>query len=122
MPLYKYVANRFLTAVQNLLMGAKLSEYHTGFRAYSRHALSHGLSPRVESGGSGRAVPGLEDALRVFEIHEGQVGVACFVNDLLACLFVVPHPDDYRHLHRTLLEDFFGEEKTRFGNIICDAF
>jgi glycosyltransferase involved in cell wall biosynthesis len=34
MPLYKYVANRFLTAFQNLLLGVKLSEYHTGFRAF----------------------------------------------------------------------------------------
>ena len=40
MPLYKYVANRFLTAVQNLLMGQKLSEYHTGFRAFSREVLT----------------------------------------------------------------------------------
>jgi glycosyltransferase involved in cell wall biosynthesis len=39
MPLYKYVANRFLTAFQNLLMHAKLSEYHTGFRAFSRKVL-----------------------------------------------------------------------------------
>ncbi|MGA2114053.1 MAG: glycosyltransferase family 2 protein [Bryobacteraceae bacterium] len=39
MPLYKYVSNRFLTLIQNLLMGAKLSEYHTGFRAYSRELL-----------------------------------------------------------------------------------
>lgn len=39
MPLYKYVANRFLTAVQNLLIGQKLSEYHTGFRAFSRKVL-----------------------------------------------------------------------------------
>lgn len=39
MPLYKYVSNRFLTLVQNLLMGAKLSEYHTGFRAFSRELL-----------------------------------------------------------------------------------
>ena len=39
MPLYKYVANRFLTAFQNLLMGAKLSEYHTGYRAFSAKAL-----------------------------------------------------------------------------------
>ncbi len=36
MPLYKYVANRFLTAVQNVLMGTKLSEFHTGYRAFSR--------------------------------------------------------------------------------------
>ena len=39
MPLYKYVANRFLTLVENLALGAKISEYHTGFRAYSRKAL-----------------------------------------------------------------------------------
>jgi len=39
MPFYKYVANRFLTAFQNIFTGAKLSEYHTGFRAYSREVL-----------------------------------------------------------------------------------
>lgn len=39
MPLYKYVANRFLTAFQNLFLGAKLSEYHTGYRAFSRKVL-----------------------------------------------------------------------------------
>ena len=39
MPFYKYVSNRFLTLVQNWLMGAKLSEYHTGYRAYTRRVL-----------------------------------------------------------------------------------
>jgi glycosyltransferase involved in cell wall biosynthesis len=39
MPYYKYVANRILTFVQNLLLGQKLSEYHTGFRAFSRELL-----------------------------------------------------------------------------------
>jgi glycosyltransferase involved in cell wall biosynthesis len=39
MPRYKYVANRLLTAAQNLLMGGKLSEYHTGYRAWSRKVL-----------------------------------------------------------------------------------
>ena len=39
MPPYKYVANRFLTVFQNLMLGAKLSEYHTGFRAFSRKVL-----------------------------------------------------------------------------------
>jgi glycosyltransferase involved in cell wall biosynthesis len=39
MPYYKYVANRFLTAFQNLFLGVKLSEYHTGFRAFSRQLL-----------------------------------------------------------------------------------
>jgi glycosyltransferase involved in cell wall biosynthesis len=39
MPVWKYAANRFLTGVENLLMGAKLSEYHTGYRAFSRKLL-----------------------------------------------------------------------------------
>ena len=39
MPLYKYVANRFLTLVENILLGQKFSEYHTGFRAFSREVL-----------------------------------------------------------------------------------
>jgi glycosyltransferase involved in cell wall biosynthesis len=39
MPRYKYVANRFLTLFQNLLLGYKLSEYHTGYRAFSRKVL-----------------------------------------------------------------------------------
>ena len=39
MPRYKYVANRFLTATQNALAGAKLSEYHTGYRAFTRRVL-----------------------------------------------------------------------------------
>jgi glycosyltransferase involved in cell wall biosynthesis len=39
MPLYKYIANRFLTFSQNLLMNQKLSEYHTGFRAFSGEVL-----------------------------------------------------------------------------------
>jgi hypothetical protein len=39
MPLYKYFANRALTAFQNLLAGAKLSEYHTGYRAFSRQVI-----------------------------------------------------------------------------------
>lgn len=40
MPQYKYVANRILTLVQNMLVGYKLSEYHTGYRAFSRELLS----------------------------------------------------------------------------------
>jgi len=39
MPLYKYVANRLLTAIQNLLLNYKLSEYHTGYRAFDRRVL-----------------------------------------------------------------------------------
>lgn len=39
MPLYKYVANRFLTLLENMAVGAKLSEYHTGYRAFTREVL-----------------------------------------------------------------------------------
>jgi glycosyltransferase involved in cell wall biosynthesis len=39
MPLYKYISNRILTFIQNVVMGAKLSEYHTGYRAYLRIVL-----------------------------------------------------------------------------------
>lgn len=39
MPVWKYIANRFLTLTENILIGAKLSEYHTGYRAFSRELL-----------------------------------------------------------------------------------
>ena len=39
MPIWKYIANRALTLVENILLNAKLSEYHTGFRSFSRHLL-----------------------------------------------------------------------------------
>ncbi len=39
MPLYKYIGNRFLTMLENIILGQNLSEYHTGFRAYSREIL-----------------------------------------------------------------------------------
>lgn len=39
MPLYKFVANRFLTWLENLVLGTSFSEFHTGYRAYNRHAL-----------------------------------------------------------------------------------
>jgi len=40
MPMYKYIANRFLTLFQNIVIGQKLSEYHTGFRAFSAEVLN----------------------------------------------------------------------------------
>jgi len=39
MPLYKYISNRILTFIENMMIGAKLSEYHTGYRAFSRELL-----------------------------------------------------------------------------------
>src|SRR5262249_42545090 len=40
MPKYKYIFNRFLTAFENLFLGIKVSEYHTGYRAFSREVLT----------------------------------------------------------------------------------
>jgi hypothetical protein len=40
-PVYKYIANRFLTLFQNIMMNAKLSEYHTGYRAFTRTVLEN---------------------------------------------------------------------------------
>ena len=84
---------------------------------YSASALSHGLDPHIETVTPGEWIDGLEDALRVFEILHGQVGVLIFVADALAAAFVVPHPDDYRRLHRTLLGDFYGELIYRYAGM-----
>lgn len=82
---------------------------------YSRRAISSGLSPRSEDAVPGAWIHGLDEALRVFEIHERQVGVLIFVADALASAFVVSHPDDYSALHRSLLEDFYGELLFQYG-------
>jgi hypothetical protein len=77
-------------------------EYVRAFRKY-------GLGIRSEPVAQGRDILGLEEALRVFEIHERQVGVLLFVAETLAAAFVVPSHADYRLLHDTLLQDFYGE-------------
>ncbi|WP_202971179.1 ARPP-2 domain-containing protein [Saccharothrix sp. ALI-22-I] len=76
---------------------------------WSQRAVRHGLSPRVEEAYLGAEVEGLADALKVFEIHPDQCGVLVYVADALAAAFVVPHPDDYRALHATLVRDLYGE-------------
>ncbi|MFC5753720.1 hypothetical protein ACFPZN_49570 [Actinomadura rugatobispora] len=82
---------------------------------WSQRALRGGLSPRAERTFLGLHVRGLEDALGVFEVHPGQCGVMVYVADALASAFVVPHPDDYRALHATLVEDLFGETIYQYG-------
>ncbi|MEU9890702.1 hypothetical protein [Sphaerisporangium sp. NPDC051011] len=76
---------------------------------WSRRAITHGLSPRAEAAYAGAEVSGLDDALRVFEIHPGQCGLLIYVADALAGANVVPHPEDYRALHPTLIRDLYGE-------------
>jgi hypothetical protein len=103
----------------HLAMEGFLSLFFSGpdlaWRDYSRYALSHGLGCRWEYVVSGRAIAGLDQALRVFEIHEGQVGVLLFVADALASAFVVPTPEDYRAMHTSLLEDFYGDLLYEYG-------
>ncbi|MEV0233139.1 hypothetical protein [Nonomuraea sp. NPDC050786] len=76
---------------------------------WSRQALAHGLSARAEDAYIGAEVRGLEDALKVFEIYPGQCGLLLYAGDALASAFVVPHPEDYRALHPTLVRDMYGE-------------
>ena len=76
---------------------------------WNRRAVNRGLSPWAGQAYTGAEVAGLADALRVFEIHPGQCGMLLYVADALAAALVVPHPDDYRVLHPTLLLDLFGE-------------
>ncbi|MYW31874.1 hypothetical protein [Streptomyces sp. SID2119] len=81
----------------------------TAWEEWSRRALRDGLSPRAEDAYLGWSVRGLGDALRIFEIHPDQCGVMVYVSDALAAAFVVPHPEDYRLLHASLVEDLYGE-------------
>ncbi|MBD2359594.1 hypothetical protein H6G36_00010 [Anabaena minutissima FACHB-250] len=106
-------ANQLRFLPLHLAMEGFLSLFFSGptiaWSEYSKYALSHGLGSRYETSVSGRYIAGLEEALRVFEIHERQVGVLVFVAESLASAFVVPTPEDYRALHTSLLEDFYGE-------------
>ncbi|GAA1248792.1 hypothetical protein GCM10009665_44610 [Kitasatospora nipponensis] len=76
---------------------------------WSQQAVRSGLSPRAEEALLGGRVRGLADALRHFEIHPGQCGVLLYTGDALAAAFVVPHPEDYRALHPSLVQDLYGE-------------
>ncbi len=91
------------------LLGLEFGGSDIAWRYLSRAALRNGLSPRVEVSISGYAVPGLEEALRVFEIEDGQSGVLVYVADQLVSAFVTPHPADYRALHASLVLDQFGD-------------
>lgn len=91
---------------------------------YSTAAMRTDLSPRIETVVPGDQIAGLDDALRLFEIHENQVGVLVFVSESLASAFVVPHPEDYVALHHTLITDFYGDLIWQYGfyatdNVVC---
>jgi hypothetical protein len=82
---------------------------------YSRKSSIEGFSERTEYSATGRSISDLSEALRVFEIHENQVGVLLFVGEALASAFILPSPADYRSLHNTLLNDFYGQTFYYYG-------
>jgi hypothetical protein len=92
------------------------------WKDYSKFAFSYGLGCRSELVYSGHAVQGLEEALRVFEIHDRQVGCLLFVADALASAFVVPTPGDYRALHYSLIEDFYGDLIAQYSGRFDQTF
>ena len=110
----------------HLAMEGFLSMFFSGpdiaWSEYSKYAISHGLGCRYETAVEGRFISRLEDALRVFEIHPKQVGVLIFVAEALASAFVVPTPEDYRLLHKSLLEDFYGELIYQYGLLYDTTF
>ncbi|MBW4612443.1 MAG: hypothetical protein KME21_04035 [Desmonostoc vinosum HA7617-LM4] len=118
--------NRLRFLPLHLAMEGFLSLFFSGpdiaWREYSQYALSYGLGSRYEMSVSGRYITGLEDALRVFEIHQKQVGVLVFVAEALASAFVLPTPEDYRALHTSLLEDFYGELIYQYGLLYDTTF
>ncbi len=99
---------------QQLAVEGLLSMFFAGpsvaSRDWSERVLRFGLDPRVERAVSGRSMEHLADALRVFEIVEGQCGMLLFFKDLLFGSFVAPTPEDYRSVHDSLVLDMFPAE------------
>ncbi len=93
----------------------------TAWQEWTFEAVTRGLTPRIETAYAGAWLSGLDDALRVFEIHPDQCGVMLYVADALAAAFVVPHPDDYRLLHPTLLRDLYGELLYHYARVHPDV-
>ncbi|MEU9101540.1 hypothetical protein [Streptomyces sp. NPDC048361] len=129
MPLHRLAKRRPGSRLRFLPLHLALEGYlalHFGgpsvlWETWSREAVRSGLSPRVESACLGAEVPGLAEALRVFEIHPGQCGVLVYAADALGAAFAVPHPQDYRALHATLLQDLLGElihQYARYGRAV----
>ncbi|MVN89430.1 hypothetical protein GO986_22100, partial [Deinococcus sp. HMF7620] len=97
------------------LLALHFAPPRVAWKELSRDFLRAGLGFRAESGVPGSLLPGFEDALNTFEVHEGQVGLLVFTGDQLASAFVVPSAQDYRRLHRTVLEDLYGELVLRYA-------
>jgi hypothetical protein len=115
----KHSANRFRMLPMHLAMEGLLAYQFGGpsicWTEYSKQAITRGLSPRWEQSVKGSWLPGLQEALALFEVHPHQVGVMIFVADALASVFVTSHPNDYFELHHSLIEDFYGALLVEYG-------
>ncbi len=94
----------------------------TRWPEYSGFALSHGLGSRVEWVHPGGSIYGFEQALRTFEIYQGQVGVLIYVAGVLASASVFPSPQDYRRVQAALLEDVYGELIWQYALLYPQAY
>lgn len=79
------------------------------FAEYAARALRGGAVMPMPVEERGMRLRGLRDALRVFELHDDQVGVLVYAADVFASAFVMPTPADYRRLHASLVLDLFGD-------------
>ncbi|MCB9648921.1 MAG: hypothetical protein H6730_20320 [Deltaproteobacteria bacterium] len=98
-------------------LGLCFSGPDVAWRAYSEQAIRGGLGCRSERVYSADEVDLLDEAVRTFEIQHGQVGVLLFVSEGLAAAFVTPNADDYRRLHASLLNDFFGDVVVHYARL-----
>ncbi|MCA9548901.1 MAG: hypothetical protein KC933_02625 [Myxococcales bacterium] len=98
-------------------LGLCFSGPDVAWRAYSEQAIRVGLGCRSERVYSADEVDLLDEAVRTFEIQHGQVGVLLFVSEGLAAAFVTPNADDYRRLHASLLNDFFGDVVVHYARL-----
>jgi glycosyltransferase involved in cell wall biosynthesis len=79
MPMYKYIFNRFLTAFQNMFTGLKLSEYHTGYRAFSREVLLN--LPLLENSDDFVFDNQMLNQIAYFDYRTGEITSPCSYND-----------------------------------------
>lgn len=109
----------------HLAMEGFLSQQFGGpeiaYKYYSAQFRRFGMSPRVEEVLPGSRMPGLSEALALFELHAGQCGVLLFVGDQLASASIVSHPDDWFAVYRSLIGDFFGTIVRRYGLAYADV-
>jgi hypothetical protein len=113
-------------APQQLAIEGLLSLYFGGpslaTRDWSERLLRRGLDPRTENAMTGRALPHLAEALRVFEVLDGQCGMLLFFKDMLFGAFVAPTHEDYRALHDSLVLDLFPAELLEYASYDAPVF